>query len=130
MNELRRRREQRIVSVVGGGLVNPVSPEVTGRISGRERDGQLRKIEDRGERELVASYLRLLLFELKLPTFINRNSIDSYSSRVILTRNFVVNYDFRSNATLSSSVYICFAILWGKKKKTVIRFSRKVCRRR
>lgn len=47
MNELRRRREQRIVSVVGGGLVNPVSPEVTGRISGRERDGQLRKIEAR-----------------------------------------------------------------------------------
>lgn len=48
-DELRQRRENRTVSVVRG-LVNPVSPEVTSRISRRERHEQLRIIDDRSKR--------------------------------------------------------------------------------
>lgn len=52
-NELRESGEKRESFPLSEGLVNPVSREVTGRISGRERHGQLRKIDDRGERERV-----------------------------------------------------------------------------
>lgn len=48
-DELRQQRENRTVSVVRG-LVNPVSPEVTSRISRRERHEQLRIIDDRSKR--------------------------------------------------------------------------------
>ena len=50
MNELRRRREQNRFRC-RRRLVNPVSPEVTGRISGRERDGRTVKENRRQERE-------------------------------------------------------------------------------
>lgn len=50
MNELRRRREQNRFRC-RRRLVNPVSPEVTGRISGRERDGRTVKENRRRERE-------------------------------------------------------------------------------
>lgn len=63
MNELRRRREQNRFRC-RRRLVNPVSPEVTGRISGRERDGRTVKENRRRERELRLPLVTIIRAEV------------------------------------------------------------------
>lgn len=112
-NELRESGEKRESFPLSEGLVNPVSREVTGRISGRERHGQLRKIDDGGERgrerESLVAIIRAKVYHVYQQKFDRFLFIASHPDSQLCRR--------LSLPTTLSSVHICFATLSRKEKR-------------